>query len=145
MSVRVLGHVVLMGSLVGAVACDREPERPAEVEMHEEAGEARDAAERAGDRAENAADRAGHSIENAAEATGDAALAAKETADIKMALAADDVVEANDINVDTNGSTKTVTLTGEVATAAQKDRAESIAKREAEGYRVENQLRVRGN
>ena len=142
MSVRLFGYAVLMGSLAGAVACDREPDNRAEVEMREEANDAAGAMDRAGDRAENAADRTGNAIENAAEETGDAAMAAKETADIKMALASDDVVEANDIDVDTNGTTKVVTLTGRVETEAQKTRAEEIAKREATGYTVENRLTV---
>lgn len=142
MSVRMLGHVLLMGSLAGVVACDREPDNRAEVEMRDAADDTAAATERAGDRAENAADRAGDAIAGAAEATGAAAMAAKETADIKMAFASDDVVEANDIDVDTDGATKVVTLKGRVATTAQKDRAETIAKREAEGYTVDNQLTV---
>src|SRR5690606_2183272 len=121
---------------------DREPDNRAEVEMREQADDAAATADRAGERTENAADRAGNAIGDAADATGDAAEAARETSDIKLALATDDVVEAIDINVSTNASTKVVTLTGRVETEAQKDRAETIAKREAEGYEVENQLVV---
>lgn len=142
MSVRMLGHVVLMGSLAGVVACDSEPDNRAEVEMREQADDAAAAADRAADRSQNAAERAGDAIGDAAEATGNAAEAARETADIKMALAADDVIEANDIDVDTDAATKVVTLTGRVDTEVQKDRAETIAEREAEGYTVENQLVV---
>lgn len=68
--------------------------------------------------------------------------AAMETADVKMALTTDDAVDASDINVDTNHETKVVTLKGRVATADQRSRAEDIAKREATGYRVDNQLVV---
>ena len=68
---------------------------------------------------------------------------ADETATIKTALAADDVVDADEVNVDTNGETKVVTLKGTVRTTAQRECAEAIAKREAEGYRIDNQLVVR--
>lgn len=162
MAQRMVGQLLMVGALVGAVACSQEPDRtPAEVERPdarddvddaaEEAAEetreaadaTRDAAARAGDRAAGAADRAGDSTANAVERAGDAAKGAVETADIKAALAADDLVEANDINVDTNGQTKVVTLKGVVPSAAARARAEAIAKREAEGYRIDNQLVVR--
>jgi osmotically-inducible protein OsmY len=55
----------------------------------------------------------------------------------------DDGVDASDINVDTDGVKKVVVLKGSVTTAAQKNRAEQIATREAVGYRVDNQLVVR--
>jgi osmotically-inducible protein OsmY len=58
-------------------------------------------------------------------------------------LMADDTVDASDINVDTFHETKTVVLKGSVSTAAQKTAAGRIAAREAEGYKVENQLVVK--
>jgi osmotically-inducible protein OsmY len=57
----------------------------------------------------------------------------------------DDAVDASDINVDTNSQTKVVTLKGFVRSAEHRARAEAIAKREATGYRVNNQLTVRGS
>jgi osmotically-inducible protein OsmY len=45
--------------------------------------------------------------------------------------------------VDTDGVKKVVVLKGSVPSAAQKNRAEQIAVREAKGYRVDNQLVVR--
>jgi osmotically-inducible protein OsmY len=69
--------------------------------------------------------------------------AATETIDVKAALIADSTVDASDINVDTYHETKTVVLKGSVPTAAQKDEAGKIAAREAEGYKVDNQLMVK--
>ena len=56
---------------------------------------------------------------------------------------ADSTVDASDINVDTFHETKTVVLKGSVPTAAQKTEAGRIAAREADGYKVDNQLVVK--
>jgi osmotically-inducible protein OsmY len=69
--------------------------------------------------------------------------AATETLDVKAALMADTTVDASDINVDTFKETKTVVLKGSVPTAAQKTQAGRIAAREAEGYKIDNQLVVK--
>ena len=74
---------------------------------------------------------------------GGAIDAATETLDVKAALMADNTVDASDINVDTFHETKTVVLKGSVGTAAQKAAAGKIAAREAEGYKIENQLVVK--
>jgi hypothetical protein len=52
-------------------------------------------------------------------------------------------VDASDVNVDTFHETKTVVLKGSVPTAAQKVTAGQIAAREAEGYKIDNQLVVK--
>ena len=75
--------------------------------------------------------------------SGAAVDAATETLDVKSALMADSTVDASDINVDTYHETKTVVLKGSVPTAAQKDEAGRIAAREAEGYKIDNQLTVK--
>jgi hypothetical protein len=75
--------------------------------------------------------------------TGDRASAATETADVKLALSMDKTVDASDINVDTDAATKTVTLKGSVPSAEQRKQAEAIAQREAEGFKVDNQLVVK--
>jgi osmotically-inducible protein OsmY len=69
--------------------------------------------------------------------------AATETLDVKAALMADSTVDASDINVDTYNETKTVVLKGSVPTAAMKTEAGRIAAREAEGYKIDNQLVVK--
>jgi osmotically-inducible protein OsmY len=66
------------------------------------------------------------------------------TVDVKSALIADGRVDASNINVDTNSSTKTVVLKGSVKTAEQKKIAEQIARDKAEGYNIVNQLSVTG-
>jgi osmotically-inducible protein OsmY len=65
-----------------------------------------------------------------------------ETADVKSALVADGRVDATNINVDTIASTKTVVLKGSVPTIEQKATAETIAREQAKGYTITNQLTV---
>ena len=68
--------------------------------------------------------------------------AATNTVDVKSALIADGRVDASNINVDTNSTTKTVVLKGTVPTDQQKATAEAIARDKAEGYTITNQLTV---
>jgi osmotically-inducible protein OsmY len=68
--------------------------------------------------------------------------AAAETVDVKSALIADGRVDASNINVDTVASTKTVVLKGSVPTSQQKTTAEAVAREQAKGYTVVNQLTV---
>jgi osmotically-inducible protein OsmY len=112
--------------------------------------ESREAADRAGNSVSRAADDVGNATKTAARETGDAvkdagraASAAIETMDVKTALMADKRVDASHINVDTDHKQKTVTLKGEVPTAAQKATAEQIAVKEATGYRVVNRLVIK--
>ena len=110
----------------------RDATNAAKAEAKDEAAEARaEGREAAGD------------ARKAAGNTGAAIDAAAETIDVKAALIAEDTVDASDINVDTFHETKTVVLKGSVPTAAQKVAAGQIAAREAEGYKVNNQLVVK--
>jgi len=68
--------------------------------------------------------------------------AGMETMDVKGALIADGRVDASNINVDTNAQTRTVVLKGTVPDDEQKSLAEQIARREANDYKVVNQLTV---
>jgi osmotically-inducible protein OsmY len=106
----------------------------AKAEAKDEAAEARAEGREAKDDARRTAGNAGAAIG-----------AAGETIDVKTALMTDDTVDADDINVDTFHETKTVVLKGSVPTAAQKTAAGKIAAREAEGYKIDNQLTVRPN
>jgi osmotically-inducible protein OsmY len=72
----------------------------------------------------------------------EAMSAGAETFDVKAALIADGRVDAGNINVDTVASTKTVVLKGSVPTAEQKATAERIAREQAKGYTVVNQLAI---
>jgi predicted small secreted protein len=90
----------------------------------------------------NAAERAGDAVAGAVKDAGASIHAGKQTLDVKTALQADTTIDASRIDVDTDESTKTVTLKGSVATAAQKATAGRIAKDKAEGYTVKNLLTV---
>lgn len=76
--------------------------------------------------------------EKAVENTG----GALETMDVKAALIADARVDTANINVDTSASTKTVVLKGSVPTAEMRTIAEAIAREQAKGYTINNQLTV---
>src|SRR5688500_873117 len=110
--------------------------REANAEMKQEAREAGNAAERAGDRV-------AQETKDASRSVGATLDAAAQTMQIKTALIDADNLDANNIDVDTNASTKTVTLRGHVATASQKAAAERIAKEKAPDYRVVNSLVIK--
>ena len=114
----------------------KEEAREANAEMKQEAREAGNAMERAGDRV-------GQEASDATRSVGATLDAAAQTMQIKTALIDADNLNANDINVDTDAATKTVTLKGHVATASQKAAAERIAKEKATGYRVVNDIVIR--
>ena len=114
----------------------RQEAREANAEVKEEAREAGNAMERTGDKA-------AHESKEASQSVGATLDAAAQTMQIKTALIDADDLNANDIDVDTNGETKTVTLKGHVPTAAQKTAAERIAKQKAPNYRIVNQIQVR--
>ena len=134
---------------VATAACDNtsrgvqqdtaEAKRDAQAASAEAKDEAREETAEAKAEGREAADDAQRTAADA----GGAIKAATETIDVKTALMTDDSVDASDINVDTFHETKTVVLKGSVATAAQKTEAGRIAAREAEGYKVENQLVVK--
>ena len=97
---------------------------------------AREAGSDAAAATSGAADRAGDAAAGAGAAVTDASV----TAAVKTRLLADPDVAGLRIDVDTTG--KVVTLTGTVATAAQKTEAESIARDTTGVTRVVNNLRV---
>ncbi len=110
--------------------------REANAELKQEAREAGNAAERAGDQA-------AQETKDATRSVGNTLDAAAQTMQIKTALIDADNLDANNIDVDTDGATKTVTLKGHVATASQKAAAERIAKEKAPDYRVVNDLVIK--
>ena len=114
----------------------RQEAREANAELKQESREAANAAERAGDRV-------GQETKDASRSVGSTLDAAAQTMQIKTALIDADNLDANNINVDTDGSTKTITLKGHVQNASQKAAAERIAKEKAPGYRVVNQLVIK--
>ena len=128
----------------GLAACD-ETANGAKKDAQDNAGAAKGAEPEAKEAARDVKDAAEKAVEKAKEGVDEvtpALAAAKQTADVKAALMADPNIDASKIDVDTNGDTKTVTLTGTVPSAAAKTTAESIAKNKAEGYAVVNNLTV---
>jgi hypothetical protein len=65
-----------------------------------------------------------------------------ETLDVKSAIIADKTVDSGAIDVDTYQDKKVVVLRGSVPSQAQKARAEQIARNNATGYTIDNQLAV---
>ena len=82
----------------------------------------------------------GEATANAANEAKDALATGSVTAKIKSKMALDDLVKARNINVDTNGSV--VTLTGDVGSEAERQRAVQLAKETAEVTSVIDHLRV---
>lgn len=93
--------------------------------------------------AKKAVDEAAEKAEQAAEGLAPKVDAAKQLADVKMALMADPNVDGSAIDVDADEATKTIHLSGTVPTAEQKAAAERIAREKAQGYKVHNMLSVR--
>lgn len=114
----------------------RQEAREANAEVRQEAREAGNAAERAGDRVAN-------ETKDATRSVGATLDAAAQTMQIKTALIDADNLDANDIDVDTDAATKTVTLKGHVPSAAQKAAAARIAKEKAPDYRIVNNIVVK--
>jgi hypothetical protein len=106
----------------------------------DEAPSAQEVARDAKQAAENAAEK----VKDAAEGLAPKVDAAKQVADVKMALMADASVDASGINVDADEATKTLHLKGKVPTATQKTAAERIARSQAEGWKIHNMLTVAG-
>ena len=114
----------------------------AEVETRDERAQAREAAEELGDDAANAAREVGNMAAEAGEELAERASAITENIDVKAALMAEPAVDATRIDVDVNAATRTVTLKGYVPTAGEREKAEAVAKAEAEGYKVVNNIAV---
>lgn len=88
---------------------------------------------------EQAADKTAQAASRSADAVG----GALETASVKAAIIADSRVGASDINVDTDETSRTVTLNGGVKTEEQKRIAGEIAAAKAIGYSIVNNLAIR--
>src|SRR6476661_518660 len=89
-----------------------------------------------------AADKASAAAADATQRAAEAAQAGTQTMSVKTALLADKRVTAKGINVDTDTSTRTVTLKGHVPSEEQKVIAEQITSQHSSGYHVRNELTV---
>jgi osmotically-inducible protein OsmY len=85
----------------------------------------------------------GDAIGQGASELGSDVAAGKQTLDVKAALMLDRSIDSSHIDVDTDGETNTVTLSGWVRSAADKAGAEKLARAAAEGYDVINLLTLR--
>jgi hypothetical protein len=92
--------------------------------------------------ASKAADKASAAAADTAQRAAQAAQAGTQTMSVKTALLADKRVTAKGINVDTDTTTRTVTLKGYVPSEEQKAIAEQIASQHSSGYHVRNELTV---
>lgn len=117
-------------------------------------------ADAGGDTASNMADAAGNTAAvdatgNMADATSNAVAgtgsaitnlgdAMTYTPKIKTALGANAAMKGSNVNVDTLGSKDSIALHGTVTSKAQKTLAENIAKQNAKGFKIINQLVVKG-
>jgi len=117
--------------------------RGVEQDTEQNTAASREEARDAGQAMEGAGDRVAQETKDATHSVGATLDAAAQTMQIKTALIDADNLDANDINVDTDAATKTVTLKGHVPTAAQKEAAERIAKEKAPDYTVSNLLEIR--
>ena len=86
-------------------------------------------------------DRASAGVQVAVNRTEGAVTAAALTSKIKAKMALDDVVNASEVNVDTEGSV--VTLSGDVGSRDEQRRAVRIAQETKGVTKVVNQIRVR--
>lgn len=136
---------MLMAALsFGLAACDdtaqgvREDTREAGEAVEGAAPEAREY----GNEAMEEGRELGRTAEGMAGEAGTAFDAAQQTAEIKAALMADATIDGTDVDVDTSGDTKTVTLSGTVETEGAKNKAEAIAQAKSPGYTVVNNLQV---
>jgi hypothetical protein len=144
MRYRILKQFVFVGTLASVAACGRSDTAPPARDADRAPAPAERPAPVPSDRAEpGATGTAGERAGEAARDAGTRAGAAVETADVKLALATAEGLDASGINVDTDHKSKTVTLKGTVPTTDQRVKAEVVAQREATGYRVNNQLVVR--
>ncbi len=139
-------------AMVATAACDNTAagaRKDSEIAAEEAKRASEKAAEATADAARDASDatkRAGEAVaEGTADATRDAAAAssaAATTASVKSALMADKAVDATKIDVDSDSTSRTVTLRGSVPNKSQRDSAERIARAKAGGYTVVNQLTI---
>ena len=139
-------------AMVATAACDNTAagaKKDAEIAAEDAKRASEKAAEATADAARDASDatkRAGEAAaESTADATRDAAAAtsaAATTTSVKSALMADKSVDASKIDVDSDGTTRVVTLRGSVASETQRASAERIARDKAEGYTVVNRLTI---
>jgi hyperosmotically inducible periplasmic protein len=136
-------------SIALAAACDntarglKQDAANAEAESRDERAAAKSTAKDVAHDAAQAARTVGSMAADAGEEVAERAGAIKENVDVKAALMADPSVDATRIDVDVDYRTHTVALNGYVPTAAERERAEAVAREKAKGYKIANNITVR--
>lgn len=114
----------------------------AEAQTRDERAQATAAAKEVANDAVKTGRAVGAMAAEAGEELAEKAGALAENVDVKAALMADASVDASRIDVDVNSYSKTVTLSGYVSTAGEREKAEAISKARASGYTVVNKIAV---
>jgi hyperosmotically inducible periplasmic protein len=128
-------------TIIGVTGCQDKnnnglPESPATSTQIEKA------VDNAGAAVEKTVDKAVPAIEKAVEKGASVATDAAITGKVKAALVADKTISASEIDVDTKN--KVVHLRGSVQNNAQRNLAGMIARKNAPGHTVKNELKVTG-
>ncbi|PQV65458.1 Osmotically-inducible protein OsmY, contains BON domain [Abditibacterium utsteinense] len=89
-----------------------------------------------------AAGAVGDAATGAAKTVGNAGETAAMTSKVKTAIGANPGLKGSNINVSTMADKNSISLTGTVTSAAQKTLANAIAKKNAPGYKVVDQLKM---
>lgn len=100
-------------------------------------------ADTAVDKTKDAAEKTADKTKDLAEKTGEKLNDATITSEVKLKLAGDDLTDALDIDVDTKDGV--VTLTGNVSSQAEADRAVQIAKSVEDVKNVESNLKIQAD
>ena len=116
--------------------------KDAESATRDDRAKARETAADIASDAARAARTVGEIAADAGEEVAERASALKENVDVKAALMADPSVDASRLDVDVDYRTRTLSLNGYVPTRAERDRADTIAKQKAPGYKVVNNIKV---
>jgi osmotically-inducible protein OsmY len=140
--------LIAIAAIVITTACEdtargvKQDAAELEAETRDERAQAAAAARELANDAAQAGRAVGAMAADAGEELAEKASAVGENIDVKTALMADASVDASRIDVDVNAWTKTVTLKGYVPTDTERTRAEEIAKKNATGYTVVNEIAV---
>jgi predicted small secreted protein len=134
---------LILGSCRNTADGAREDARRAAREAEKAAQDAKKEIDRAAREAESAVKEAGRDARRASrESTADL-NAAKQTIDVRAALAVSkEISSGSTITVQSDEAGRTIILVGTAAAAAERSAAERIARKSADGLRIDNRLAV---
>lgn len=120
----------------------KEDAAAAEVRTRDERAKAAETVRELGSEAARAAGKVAAVAAEAGESLAERAGGVKEAVDVKTALMADPKVDATRIDVDADQTSRTLTLKGYASTAGERSAAEAIARKQAPGYKIVNQITI---